>query len=156
MQYTSKQVNVWGNSKSLNEDIVPFKIDDIEFNRVSSAKDGEWRDDCLPMPTTIEAPQTYTVARQEVAGYKTITQATEPVALKTLHVVVTTHTKDDRDRLDALDNYKPHEIQCHLFTESPILMYIERKTPRVPRTGMQQYAIEWDITFVEVNDNNSV
>jgi len=138
------------------DDIIPFAIDGIEFNRSSSAEEGTWEEDCLPMPNVLEITERFEVVRQPVPGYMTITQATEPVALKVLHFVVTTFTKDDKETMDALDNYAPHEVQCHLLRSSPLLMYIESKLRRVPRTGMQTFAIEWDVTLVECNDNNIV
>lgn len=138
------------------ESIIPFKIDDIEFDIVTTGAEGSYQDDARPMPYPIDITERYGVVRQPVAGYKTITQAVEPVALKVLHFVVTTFTKEDKEVMDSLNNYKPHEVQCHLLEESLLLMYLESKLRRVPRTGMQQYAIEWDVTLVECNDNNSV
>lgn len=136
------------------ESIIPFKIDDIEFNKVSSGNVGQWREDCLPMPDVLDITERYEVPVQQVPGYKAITQATEPVALKILHFTVTTWIKDDLERMDNLDNYVPHKVQCHLLVDSPLLMYIETKLRRVPRTGLQQFGIEWDVTLKECNDNN--
>jgi hypothetical protein len=106
------------------------------------------------MPSTLEVTERFEVVRQPVAGFKTITQATEPVALKALHFTVTTYTKADRDSMDSLDNYSPQNVQCHLLTVSPLAMYIESKVRSVSRTGMQTFAIAWDVTLCEVNDNN--
>lgn len=138
---------------TLSDDPVPFKIDDMVFDKVTTGQEGTWEDDARYV-TVLEAPQTYEVVPQPVCGFKTITQATEPEALKRIHAVVMTYTKEDREWMDGLNNDAPHEVQCHLFTSSPILMYLEAKTPRVPNTGMQKWAIEWDIKLVEVNDNN--
>ena len=137
----------------VSDDIIPFAIDGREFNRPSSAEDGTWEEDALPMPNVLEVTERFEVVRQPVAGYKTITQATEPEGLRILHFTVTTYVKDDLEFMDALDNYAPHEVQCHLLRSSPLLMYIESKLRRVPRTGMQTFAIEWDVTLVECNDN---
>ncbi len=133
-------------------EIVAFSIDGTEFNLESTAADGEWEDDARPMPFPYEFTERYEVVRQQVPGYKSITQATEPVALKVLHFTVTTFTKDDREFMDNLTNYAPHQVRSHLLQESPILMYLESKSRRPPRTGMQQYAVEWDVTMVEAND----
>ncbi|MFA6371302.1 MAG: hypothetical protein WCW68_01620 [Methanothrix sp.] len=136
-------------------DIIPFKIDDIEFDIVTTGTEGTWEDDARPMPFPIEVTERYEVVVQPVPGYKSITQAVEPVALKELHFTVTTFTKEDKEVMDGLNNYKPHEVQCHLLEESPLLMYILSKVRSVPDTGMQQFAITWDVTMREVNDNNA-
>ena len=133
---------------------VPFKVDDLIFDKITSADEGEFIDDALPQPGTLEVTERYEVVRQPVPGFKTITQATEPEALKVLHFVVQTYTKADRDALDGLNNYAPHEVTCGLLTESPLWMYLETKARRYPRTGCLEYNIEWDITLVEMNDNN--
>lgn len=138
------------------DEIVAFCIDDMEFNLASTAEEGTWEDDARPMPFPYEITERYEVVRQQVPGFMTITQAVEPVALKVLHFVVTTFTKDDLEFMDSLNNYRPHEVQSHLLRESPILMYLESKLRRPPKTGMQQFGIEWDVTMVQCNDNNSV
>ncbi len=141
----------FGNQNQSN--IVPFKIDSVEFDQPDTAAEGTWENDARFI-TICEGPQSYEVAIQPVPGFKSITQATEPEALKYLHVIAYTFTKDDRDFMDGLNNYQPHAIQCPFFTESPILMYLQQKTPRIFRTGLQKFAIEWDMKWVEVNDNN--
>lgn len=131
-----------------------FKIDGVEFDIVTPGYDNDYLNvGARPMPFPLEITERFEVPRQPVAGYKTITQATEPVALKVLHFVVTTYGKDDLEILDGWNNYAPHEVYCHLLIEAPLLMYFESKLRRPPRTGMEPYAVEWDITMVEVNDN---
>jgi hypothetical protein len=125
----------------------------LEFDIVSTAKDGTWEEDARPMPYPIEVTERYEVPVQPVAGFKSITQASEPAALKELHFTVTTFTPDDKEAMDGLNNYKPHAVQCHLLEVSPLLMYLVTKVRRVPATGMQQFAIEWDVTLRECNDN---
>jgi hypothetical protein len=136
------------------EEFTAFQIDNLEFNTVTTGMDGTWEDDARPMPYPYEVTERYEVIRQPVCGFKTITQATEPVALKVLHFVVTTYTKDDLEAMDGLTNEAPHGVYSHLFLESPLIMYLESKLRRPPRTGMQPFAIEWDVTMVECNDNN--
>jgi hypothetical protein len=125
------------------------------FDIVTTGGDGTWADNARPMPFPIEVTERYEVVVQAVPGYKSITQAVEPVALKELHFTVTTFTREDREAMDLLDNYKPHEVHCHLLETSPLLMYLVSKLRRVPDTGMQQFAIEWDVTLRECNDNNA-
>jgi hypothetical protein len=137
---------------TLVDDPLPFAIDGFVFDKPSTAEDKTWEDDARIL-ISLEAPQRYTVVVQDVPGYKSITQATEPEALKRIHAVVQTYTKEDREFMDSLDNYAPHEVQCHIFTSSPLLMYFESKTPALIRTGMQKWALQWDLTLVEVNDN---
>jgi hypothetical protein len=139
--------------KAISDDIIPFKIDELQFDVVSTAEDGTWEEDARPMPYPIEVTERYEVVVQPVPGYKSITQATEPVALKELHFTVTTFTRDDKEAMDGLNNYKPHAVQCHLLEVSPLLMYLVTKIRRVPATGMQQWAVEWDCTLRECNDN---
>jgi hypothetical protein len=134
-------------------DPVPLKIDDVVFLKPTSGKEGTWEDDARYV-TTHEAPQRYEVVPQPIPGFKTITQATEPVALKRLHVIVYTFTEADQNFMDGLDNNKPHAIQSPLFMSSPIMMYLESKTPRIYKTGLQPFALEWDMMWVEANDNN--
>ena len=136
----------------MSDDIVAFSIDGTEFDLVTTAEDGEYEDNARPMPFPYEFTERYEVVRQPVPGYKTITQATEPIALKVLHFTVTTFTKDDLEFMDSLNNYVPHKVRSHLLRESPILMYLESKSRRPPRPGMQQYAVEWDVTMAEAND----
>jgi hypothetical protein len=133
--------------------VIPFVIDGKEFNKVDTGTDGTYENDALPMPSQIEVTERYEVAEQKVPGFKALTQATEPWALKELRVTVTTFTKDDLEFMDSLTNETPHEIQCHLFTESPMIMYLRTKHRSVPRTGMQTYAVDWDLQFIECNDN---
>lgn len=138
----------------LEDEMIPLKIDDLEFGIVSTGVDGQYEEDARPMPYPIDVTERFEVVRQAVTGYQAITQATEPVALPVLHFTVTTFTKEDKEAMASLNNYKPHKVQCHLLDISPLLMYIESKIRRVPKTGMQQFAIEWDVTLVKCNDNN--
>lgn len=134
---------------------VHFKIDDLDFDTPTTAKDGEYLDDALVW-TEMDILEEYEVVEQKVVGFKAITQATEPEALKVLHTVLITFTRDDREAMEALDNYRPRLIQCPLFEESPLLMYLTKKHRKKPGTGRPPYMIEWDITLKECNDNNSV
>ena len=137
-----------------DDEFTPFKIDGVEFDIVPEDLEGEYLNTgTRPMPFPLEITERFEVPRQPVAGYKTITQATEPVALKVLHFVVTTYGKDDLEILDGWNNYAPHEVYCHLLVEAPLLMYFENRLRGQPRTGIEPYAVEWDITMVEVNDN---
>jgi hypothetical protein len=136
---------------SVYDDPLPFAIDGVEFDEADTAEEGTYLNDAQFI-TTLEAPQTYLVVEHKIPGFKAITQAVEPEALKRVHAVVYTFTRDQREFMNSLDNYHPHNIQCELFEESPIVMYLEFKNPRKFRTGIQKFGIEWDLRFKEAND----
>lgn len=131
---------------------IPFAIDSQTYDQADVAAGGTYLNDGQ-FVTVCEGTEPYNVVVQPIPGYKPITQVIEPITLRYVHVVIYTFTQDQRDFLDGLSNEAPHTITaCDLFP-GPILMYLQTKARRKWRTGIQPFGMEWDIKWIEANDN---
>lgn len=138
-------------------DIVHMEIDNIFFGRETSANEvlGKYWDTCLPQPYPIDVWEEFEVVPQQIPSFKTITNVTEPIALKHLRFEVNTFTKLDFQALANLNNLKPHWVIAAPLGEKTLMVF-KRKQRSYPKSGTPEWTLHWTIEMIEYNSNNSL
>ncbi len=131
----------------------PFIIDDIVLGRVAKGDEtGLPISNALPSPYTYSVEDVWEVVEQPVPGFKTITQATEPVSIKRITVDFESYTREDWQAIMSLENTKPHVVKCAMIPET-IIVYLLKRTC-THEHGKPEYTFQWHLEMIQANDNN--